>query len=192
MSPRTYSAFRTLASRLALPCALLGALALAGCSGESSQPTPGSGTPIFVMADPGAGPVVYLRAGHVAPGSLTLEVVGRGVPNVYGLAFRIESTAGVLVPAALTPSPSWSANALAVEREPVPGLLVVGLSERGSAAGFAADADVLLATLDFQLGAAVVTPVTFVDGEGAVAQASGGELAGVSWVGGAISLAIPL
>jgi hypothetical protein len=188
MSPRTCSAFRTLASRLALPCALLGLLALAGCSGESSQPTPGAGSPTFVGADPGAGPVVYLRAGNAAPGNISLEVVGRGVPNVYGLAFRIASTAGVLVPTALTPSPSWSANALSVEREPVPGLLVVGLSERGSAAGFAADADVLLGTLDFVLGTSVATPVTFVDGEGAVAQASGGELAGVSWIGGTIEL----
>ena len=173
MSPRDCSAFRTLAPRLALPCALLGALALGGCSSESSQPTPGASSPTFVGADPGAGPVVYLRGGNAAPGGLAIEVVGRGVPNVYGLAFRIESTAGVLVPGTLTASPSWSASALSVEREPVPGLLVVGLSERGSAAGFAADADVLLGTLDFQIGAAAATPVTFVDGECAVAQASG-------------------
>jgi hypothetical protein len=143
-------------------------------------------TPTFVSGDPGAGPAVYLRSRATASG-LSLEVVGRALPSVYGLAFRLQFDPGVLLPVAFGASQAWGQNVLAVSREPAAGLLVVGVSERGSAAGFAA-ADDVLAVLDFQFGVAVPATIDFVEGEGAVVQADGRELGAVSWVGGAIEL----
>jgi hypothetical protein len=176
------------ARKLALSGALGLTLLVAGCGGETTETgQPPGKTWTYRSGNPGEGPSVYLRARASASDMFSLEVMGRALPNVYGLAFRIGLAPGGLVPAGLTLGPSWSPTALSVAREPVPGLLVVGLSERGAAAGFAANDDVL-ATLDFQLAIPTTSPLTFVDGECAVAQASGGELDGVSWVGGVIEL----
>jgi len=176
-------------SMLVLSFSLGSTLLLAGCGDdpvETVQPPPGT-TPTFQGGDPGDGPAVYLRAGAATLPTLSLEVMGRALPDVYGLAFRLEFAPSVLAQTGLRAGPSWSPTALVVAREPTPGLLVVGLSERGSAAGYTATDD-LLGTLDFQIGTTAVTPVTFIADECAVVQTSGDELAGVAWVGGTLEL----
>jgi hypothetical protein len=176
-------------SMLVLSFSLGSTLLLAGCGDdpvETGQPPAGT-TPTFHGGDPGAGPAVYLRAGASTLPTLSLEIVGRALPNVYGLAFRLEFSPGVLAQTGLRAGPSWSPTALLVAREPTPGLLVVGLSERGSAAGSAATDD-LLGTVDFQIGTSAATPVTFIAAECAVVQASGEELPEVAWIGGSLEL----
>jgi hypothetical protein len=173
---------------LALSGALGLTLLVTGCGGESTETAqPPAKTWTYRSGDLGDGPSVYLRFRASAAGMFSLDVMGRALPNVYGLAFRIGLAPGGLVPVGLTLGPSWTPTALSVAREPVPGMLVAGMSERGTAAGFAANDDVL-ATLDFQLAIPTTSPLTFIDGECAVAQASGGELAGVAWVGGVMEL----
>jgi hypothetical protein len=169
-------------SRIALASLCAATLLLTGCSDEQARLVP-----TFVGAHPGSGPAVYLRALPAPAASVVLGVVGRDLPSVYGLAFRLESASGALVYTGLSAGPTWSAEALVVGREPSAGLVVAGLSERADAPGFAAT-DTLLASLSFQVGAAVAGPVTFVDGEGAVVQADGTEASGVRWVGGVLDL----
>jgi hypothetical protein len=174
-------------SVLALAC-MLGSTLLGGCGDESVETAPPPATALtFHGGDPGAGPAVYLRAGASTPPTLSLEIVGRALPNVYGLAFRLEFSPGVLAHTGLRAGASWSPTAMLVAREAAPGLLVGGMSERGGAAGSAAPDDVL-GTLDFQIGTTASTPVTFIQDECAVVEASGEELAGVAWVGGTLEL----
>lgn len=181
----------TLLSRVALALALAAVPLLAGCGNdETTIPTHTTSTtqaPTFVAGDPGAGPSVYLRARSISATALTLEVVGRALPSVYGLAFRLERDPAVLTYASFAKVAPWSATAFAVAQEPTPGLLVAGLSERGAAPGFAAT-DTVLGVLDFELATVAASSLTFVEAESAVAQADGTELAGVSWIGGAVEL----
>lgn len=162
-------------------------LVLAGCGAETSEPTPNSGTPLFVSDELPDGPSVHLRVPGGISSTFRLEVVGRALPDVYGLAFRLRLDPGELTRTALELGPGWSASALALAQEPTPGLLVVGLSERGQAEGYTA-ADEVLVALDFWRADGSATPLSFVTEQCAVAQVDGGELPAVAWIGGAIEL----
>lgn len=162
--------------------ALLAALALgsAGCSGCSDD-TAAPADLVFVPAASTESPAIYVQAQSAPAGRLWLDVRGRGLADLYGLALRLEYDGAALSAASMSPSAFWPDDALSAMAQPAAGLLVGGISRRGPVAGAPADDD-SLCRLDFAMSEA--TPLRFVPGHVAVVGTDGSEMDGVAWLGG--------
>jgi hypothetical protein len=183
MPSRLRRLLRTCACLRASSLALIAiAAVLAGCDDETTAPTLAR---TFTPEPGGSGPAVVAQPRDVRAQLLVLDLVGRELESVYGVAFRLEYDGAVMRSTDMTASDRWSSDALALAQEPRPGLLVAGLSEKGDVRGFDA-AHALLATLTFELPGAAGTPVSFVDGHCAVVAEDGAEVDGVRWVGGTL------
>jgi Cohesin domain len=168
--------------------ALVALFALGACSssddGGSGHTTP-SGSLAFHPAATPAGPSVTLRQKELGGGKLVLELVGHGLSDVYGVAFRLKYDSGVLAYSSLDAGPVVSQGAhVALGNAKKSGLLVGVATEKGTVAGASAN-DEVLATVTFAVSAEHATPIDFVAARSAVARASNGEsIAGVAFVGG--------
>lgn len=170
---------RCVAAVQAVVTAVALAGALAGCDTEPLELP----TLVFEPSGDPEPPAVYLRAAQLSESHLTLEVVGSGLSDVYGVAFRLEHEPGALRVTSLSAGPLWPGDALSAVAQPDPSVVVAGLSARGAATGFAAQDDVL-AVLELELSA--FSTIEFVDGHNAVAGADGTEASDVNWLGGRV------
>lgn len=155
---------------------------LAGCSGKSK-----SRELVFVPDPPGSDPAVFLRARGLLEDRLVVEVVGRSIASVYGVAFRLRYDPEVLALRSMVAGEPWSTSALSVASEPGPGLTVAAVTEKGPSGGFDAN-DSVLAVLEFELRSQTETPVEFVVESSAVVVSDGTRLSAVSWAGGRLEL----
>ncbi|MCA9594640.1 MAG: hypothetical protein KC776_15050 [Myxococcales bacterium] len=167
---------------------LVSLLLLLGCSssdgGGGSTPKPSS--IVFVADAAPSGASVTLREKSLTNGELVLEVVAKGVSDVYGVAFRLSYDPAVAQLASLEPGALWGSPApIAMASEKTPGLLVAVVSERGSAKGLVAD-DAVVATVTLKLTQAAETPISFVSYRSGVVGSDGERAAGVSFAGGAL------
>lgn len=156
------------------------ALATTGCAGCGDE-SEGARALTFVPTAGGESQAVYLQARSLEAGLLRVDVIGRGLTDVYGLAFRLEYDPAALSALSMSPTAFWPADGVSAAEQPVPGLLVAGLSARGDAAGAPAQ-DQALGTIDFAVSQP--TSVEFVKGHGAVVGGDGAEVADVAWLGG--------
>jgi hypothetical protein len=166
-------------------------IALASASAACSDDTPASpkaSTPsvVFEPAQAPEAPAITIDAAEVSTETLVLDVTGHGLSSVYGVAFRLRYDPGVLALVEMKPAATWSKAApIAAAREGAPGLLVAGVSATSEFSGMDVDASAL-ATITFDVVAPKPTPLDFVIERSVVATADGGELAGVTWAGGAL------
>lgn len=157
-------------------------LAASACGGKSK-----SRDLVFVPDPAGSDPAVYLRVRSHEEGRLVLEVVGRSITALYGVAFRLRYDSLTLGLTTMTPGESWTANALSLATEPGGGLTVAAVTEKGQSDGFDAS-DTILAVLEFEVRSKIETPVEFVLESSAVVTADGTQLSPVNWSGGRLEL----
>ncbi|MBW2528669.1 MAG: hypothetical protein JRI23_31130 [Deltaproteobacteria bacterium] len=166
-------------TRMALFAAAACTAGCSGCGDDSEAP----GVLTFIPAAGSEAPAVYLQSSGLEGGHLRLDVMGRGLSDVYGVAFRLEYDGTSLAPAEWTPAAFWPSDAISIGRQAEPGLFVVGLTHRGQVPGAPAD-DHALGTIDCTVTRP--TPIRFVAGHGAVVDSDGLEASGVTWLGGEI------
>lgn len=166
---------------------LLVAAALAACEADSTrwQPTP--------PVDPD-GPYVALREVSTGTSELRLELVGAGLTDVYGIAYRLTYDPAVLAPTVVEPNAQfWPAEPRSIHQAAIPplapGVLVAVMSRRGSLPGEetadAADGGTVLATIVFtRKSPSATSSIDFVAARSAVIDSAGAPLAGVTWLGG--------
>jgi hypothetical protein len=179
--------------------ALLALLSIAGGCGDDDEqaapPAPPASYGSFTSdAEPGdaqlSGPSVTLRATRIEAERIELEVVGHQLDEVYGLAFRLEtSSQGLSLESFAKADGFWSSvdsGALSASKQARPGLSVYGVSARGAVAGAPAD-DRVLATIVLAREPGTDSGIGFVEARSAVVAATGSALPGVSWIGGQLS-----
>lgn len=140
----------------------------------------------FVPDDAPSTPHVWLRAKSLTETKLVLEVVGNGVTDLYGVAFRLRYDPAVLAFDSLEASSLWGTPApLSMGSQKTPGLLLGVVTQQGKAAGLAAD-DQVLATVALSVLQQTESPVELVAQRSAVVGADGKARAEMSFVGGAL------
>jgi len=171
--------------------ALASWLTLTGCDGEDpagnvDPPVPPT-QPAFVSTDDGSSPAVYLQQRELTPTQLSLNVRGRGLADVYGLAFRLRFDSNVATLAQIKAGEVFGEAAIAIGREPIHGLLVAAVTQQGAVMSFATTDDVL-AVVELRLNSSADTLVQLPVDESAIIGADGTEQAGISWHGGVLEL----
>jgi len=158
------------------------ALAAAGCSDEEPTPVHPAGL-AFVADAPTETPAIY-ASGELTGSALVLTLHGKGLPSLYGVGFRLGYDPSVLALSTFERADGWSADAIAIARESVPGSLTGAITARGDVTGLDAS-DAPLAVVRFDLKADAETTVSFVT-ERSFAQLADGSEPSVSWYGGAV------
>lgn len=130
---------------------------------------------------------VFLRLVTLDEQSLTLEVVGNGITDLYGLAFRLYYDPEVLDFTEMTPATAWPADSISAAHETTTGTLVAAITNRGPSPGLNFPAQVL-ATLRFRLLQEARTPIEFVPYKCALVDTNGVTVSGQTWSGGALEL----
>jgi hypothetical protein len=166
---------------------LLVALGTGACSSdEPATPKPGPARQFSPDALPDSGAAIYLRQKQLEPDQLVLELVGRALPDTYGVAWRLRYDPSVLALAGSRPSSVWSSSHVHMAREPHPGLLVGVVGAKGNQSGVEAT-DTPLAELSFKRNAPGRCSVDFVIERSAVVHSDGRHAQNVSWIGGKLS-----
>lgn len=117
---------------------------------DASEPPPDAGEPgelIFEAVDPAGAALVFKNA-VVAADTLTVEVAGRALADVHGVAFRVAYDPAVLTFGSMENLAVFPVTGLERVREARPGLLVVALGRVGGGIGVPID-DVSVARLHF-------------------------------------------
>ena len=130
---------------------------------------------------------VYLRLVTLDDQSLTLEVVGKEITGLYGLAFRLYYDPDVLDFTEMTPAAAWPANSTSIARKHPTGILTAAITNRGPAAGLDFP-DQVLATLRFKLLNQGDSCVNFIDLRCALVDTTGTEIPDQTWTGGRLEL----
>ena len=154
-----------------------GLFPLAACGKKASK------TLTYVPDDPAGGDAVSLRLVSLTETQLMLEVVGNGLSDVYGVAFRLQVDPTALQLVSMETGDGWESDALKMAQESHPGLLVATVTNRGDVQGAAAQ-DRVLARVTFNLLAAPETPIQFVSGRSGVIDSAGAQVPDVTWLGG--------
>jgi len=160
---------------------LILAVLIAAC-GESEKPK-------NLEYIPGETPAtgVYLRLITLDDQSLTLEIVGNEITNLYGLAFRLYYDPDVLDFTEMTPSAAWPANAISIARKNSTGTLTAAITNRGPATGLDFT-DQVIATLSFTLRNETNSCINFSDLRCALVDTTGTEIPDQTWTGGRLEL----
>lgn len=130
---------------------------------------------------------IFLRLVTLDDQSLTLEVVGNGITNLYGLAFRLQYDPAVLDFTEMTPAADWPAEAISIAHETQTGILVAAITSRGPATGLNFS-DQVLATLKFNLLAKQETCIAFLDNYCSLVCTDESLIPGQTWSGGRLEL----
>src|SRR5262245_38733718 len=85
-------------------------------SGSPSQPQPNR-TWFFSSDAIGSGSTVSLRQAEISETTLVVELVGNGVTDGYGIAFRLQYDPAVFGFSKMTPSSAWSTGTIQIARE---------------------------------------------------------------------------
>lgn len=108
---------------------------------DASEPRPdggGTGEIIFEAVDP-ASPALVFKNAVIAADTLTLEVAGRGLADVHGVAFRVAFDPEVLGFESMENLAVFPVTGLERGVEARPGLLIVALSRVGGGIGVPID-----------------------------------------------------
>ena len=169
-----------------LAAVCLGGSALAGCSSNDAaaggaKPSPAGG---FVADAPGSGRAVLLTASKVVGKQLTLELRGRELSSLSGVAYRLSYDPAVLRFTAQQASGAFGAPgaSVAATKEARPGLLVGALGVKGS--GSIDAPATALGELEFEIVGAGQTRIDFVVSRSAALNPQGEPLASVTLLGG--------
>ncbi len=169
----------SLPKRFAAALAFSIAALLCGCSADETT----AATLVF-EPDEASTPAISLRQQRLDNKTLVLELMGHGLVDVYGIAFRIEVDANVLGWKGLEVSAPWSNAVLSVARQPAPGLVVGSITERGQQAKAISVDDEVLAVIELPLQKSAPSRIDFASDDCAIVIADGSELGEVSWHGG--------
>lgn len=154
--------------------------------GGSTKPKPKT-TPTlsFEAAPVPGGASLSLRAKSLSADQLVLEIVGKGLTDVYGVAFRMKYDPAVLEPVSIAASTAWQGQTSALVNAKTPGLLVAVLTEQGKTKGIGAS-DTVLGTLTLSLKQAKPTTLSFVVERARVVDSKGTSPSAVQWAAGAL------
>jgi hypothetical protein len=154
------------------------ALATFGCAEQ------GAGQPAFRHDAVPAGPSLSLRAGLTSGTELELDIVGRGIADLYGVALRMTYDPHVLRFDQVERGSAFEGlpDVLVVAREARPGLLLVAVTRQGAQTGMTAD-DVSLAQVDLRVESLAASRVDLVASR-AFALAGDGTQQGLAVSGG--------
>lgn len=130
---------------------------------------------------------VYLLPVNFDEQSLTLEVVGNGITDLYGLAFRLQYDPEVLDFTEMIPAADWPAEAISISHETQTGILVAAVTSRGSATGLNFQ-DQVMATLHFDLLKEGESGIRFINHSCALVSTSGTQIPDLAWSGGSLEL----
>jgi hypothetical protein len=130
---------------------------------------------------------VHLHLVTLDDQSLTLEVVGKGITNLYGLAFRLQYDPEFLDFTEMTPAAGWPADAISIARKNPAGTLVAAITNRGPATGLDAQ-DQVLATLRFTLMNKGESGIDLITRNCALVDTTGAQIPDLTWSGGALEL----
>lgn len=170
--------------------ALCGALSLAalGCSEDDPPKQAAAPSQDFVADSPAGGPALSLRLSSKSASSLTLQIVGSGIAETSGVAYRLSYDAAVLSYSAQRVGAGFSAvgDTVAAAKESRPGLLVGAVGVQGP--GTLNAQEVVLAEVDFALPGKGQTRVDFVPGRSAALDGQSAPLPGVSLLGGSLTV----
>ncbi len=126
---------------------------------------------------------VFLRLAALDEQSLTLEVAGKGIIDLYGLAFRLRYDPAVLAFTEMTPAADWPAEAISISHETQTGILVAAITSRGPATGLNFS-DQVLAALRFKLLAKQATCIDFLENNCALVNTDESLIPDHTWSGG--------
>lgn len=162
---------------------LIIALLLASCGGG------GGSSEKQLEWVPGETPTagVFLRQVILDDQRLILEVVGNGLTDLYGLAFRLQYDPEILDFTRMIPAIEWPANAISIAQQDSAGILVAAITNRGTAAGLDFS-DQVLATLRFTLLNKGNSCINFIELRCALVDTTGTEIPGQTWIGGMLEL----
>ncbi len=169
--------------------ALLFSMLLAECI-ACSQATPSSGpteadSVSFTPASPAGGPSVYLR-GRAEGAQVIVEVMGRDLRDVHGVAFRVLYDPEALSFVDATSSSKWSRKSVALAKAGTGGQLAVTWSEMGAVTGVDALSETTLGTLRFDVHGAHSSAIAFREDRSTVLDTRGTAIA-VTWRGGSVA-----
>ncbi len=171
--------------RRAFTC-ILATLVVCACSSDDASAPAATRARKFTTDSLPAGAVVYVRQKQIDPGHLVLELVGRELPDAYGVAWRLRYDPAALRLAQMDVTDVWNANHVHVAREPRGGLLVAAVGAKGKQSGPDAQ-DTALAEITFDRLSAGTSRVDFIAERSAVVHSDGRHAAAVQWIGGALS-----
>lgn len=172
---------------------LVGAVSWSACGGGGGgggggvvqPPTP---SVTFVPAAAAGSDSVSLQAGPPSLTALELNVALQAVPGLYGLAFDIDYPPSALRYVSSSEGPALGGTGVALliqSVESAPGHLVVGISRSGAVSGVASASGAAL-TIRFDVVAAGSGGITFSRNHAFDNKST--EIAGVSWVGGTVTV----
>lgn len=162
---------------------ILSALIAACSSGGGSEPE----KELVYVEDTPPATGIHLRLMTLDDQSLTLEVVGKGITALYGLALRLQYDPEFLDFTEMTPATEWPTNTISIARKNPAGTLVAAITNRGPATGLDAQ-DQSLATLRFTLRNQGESAIDFITRNCALFDTTGAQLPNQSWSGGALEL----
>lgn len=172
---------------IATVVAVLVALA-AGCnSGDAKKKADARPPTGFATEEPPANaPAVFLR-GRADGDRAVVEVVARGAArDVHGAAFRLRWDPAKLAFVEARASDAWSASAVRLAKEGLPGELVVAWTEKGGTTGFDATDETILGTIAFAVMTRERTDIAFHPDRSTLRDATGAPIV-VEWRGGHVA-----
>lgn len=172
--------------RAALLAATFAALA-AGCDSSDAKKADARPEAGFATEEPAkTHPAVFLR-GRADGDRAVVDVVARGAArDVHGAAFRLRWDPAKLAFVEARASDAWSASAVRLAKEGLPGELVVAWTEKGGSAGFDAADETILGTLHFAVKTRERTDIAFRPDRSTLRDATGAPIA-VEWRGGQVA-----
>ena len=140
---------------------------------------------VFEAAAPAGGASISLRAKELTSEHLVLELVGKNITDLYGLAFRMTYDPAVLEPTAITASTAWQGQTTALANAKNPGLWVAVITRQGKVKGIAAQ-DTVLGTLTLAIKQMKPTTLAFKLDRSRLVDSGGSSPSAVDWVAGAL------
>ncbi len=183
MRRHRFDAAAPLAAVLAAALLLLPACGGGGGGGGGTAPPPPMTSLAFSPAGAASGPSLLLRRQGTGTQTLELEVAAQDVDGLYGLFFDLGYPAAVLSFEGATEGDFLSSggNPTAFQVAEQEGRLVVGITRLGQASGRSGSGVVM--TLRFRALASGSGALGFSRNQ---AQASGGDVLDVGWIGGSV------
>lgn len=114
-----------------------------GCSETDSRP----GALSFEAEPPADGATVFFR-GHTAGEHVSVEIVAKGAPSLYGAALRVTYDPSSLKLASAKQSDVWPDDSILLANEGQPGQLAIVWTRQGKGEPIAAAEETVLGTLE--------------------------------------------
>jgi hypothetical protein len=161
-------------------------LVLLACSSDDeggTSKTPPGKVFGFVPTATASGPAVSLRQKELTDTHLVLELVGHQLPDVYGIAYRLNYTTAALTFEKQDAGTIFS-SPLSLANEKTPGLVAGVVTQKGPSTG-ANGSDKVLATLSFVIVKQEAASIEFVANRSSVVDTAG-AVDSASWTGGTL------